>query len=293
MHIESFFHQETSTFCYVVEDLGTNQCAIIDPALDYDPHSGTVHYEFADIIMSYIRHKKLSVQWILETHIHADHLTSSAYLKKHLGGQTAISSQICDVLAYWVPLFNISQDTPMDGSQFDVLLHDQQKIMLGQLTITVLHTPGHTPACASYLIGSSIFVGDTLLMPDVGTARTDFPGGSAQKLFQSIQLLYQLPEETQVFVGHDYPPEGRVHQCQSSIHEQKNTNVLLRSDTPEDVYIKARTSKDQGKPVPRLLFPSLQINLRGGLFGRAENNGSHYLKIPIHHVISYDNDKTP
>ena len=268
MHVESFFHHDTATFSYLVTDTETGQCAIIDPVLDYEQNSKKISHQSIQQLIQYIQKEKLQISWILETHVHADHITAAAYLKEHVGGHVVIGEHIRDVLAYWVLELGIDHNTPLNGSQFDHLVQDGEKLPLGHLTINILHTPGHTPSCVCYHIEDAVFVGDTLFMPDVGTARTDFPGGSAQHLFHSIQRLFQLPEHTRVFVGHDYSPPGtREKSCMTSIRDQKTCNVLLNADTSEKTYIAARNARDHGKTAPRLLFPSLQINLRAGCLG--------------------------
>lgn len=279
MHIEPFFDKDTATFTYVVSDPASGACAVIDAVLDYDPVSGKVATHNADKVAEYIRQQHLSLQWILETHAHADHLSGAHYLKRILGGTIAIGEHIRDVLAYWVPLFNA--DAPVDGSQFDRLLRDGEIFAIGSLQVKVLYTPGHTPGCVCYQIGDAVFIGDTLLMPYVGTARTDFPGGSAQTLYRSIRTLYALPPATRLFIGHDYPPPGKEAACVATVAEQMQTNCLLKGNTTEADFIAARNARDKGKTVPRLLFPALQVNIRAGKLPGAEHNGTRYLRIPL------------
>lgn len=282
--IQTFFDKDTATLTHIVSDIKTKKAAIIDPVLNYDLYSGTSHTQSADKIIAYINEHNLELHWILETHIHADHLTASHYLREKLGGKIGIGLRIQDVLKLWVPIFNTSNDTPIDGSQFDCLFEDNESISLGATSIKILYTPGHTPACASYLIDNVIFVGDTLFMPDVGTARTDFPGGSAQTLYDSIQRILSLPENTRIYFCHDYPPADREVCYFSTVKEQKEKNILIKSSISKAEYITARNQRDQGKPVPHLLLPSIQVNLRAGTFGKSESNGVQYIKIPINTV---------
>ncbi len=282
--IQTFFDKDTATLTHIVSDIKTKKAAIIDPVLNYDLYSGTSHTESADKIIAYIKEHNLELHWILETHIHADHLTASHYLREKLGGKIGIGLRIQDVLKLWVPIFNTSNDTPIDGSQFDCLFEDHESISLGATSIKILYTPGHTPACASYLIDNVIFVGDTLFMPDVGTARTDFPGGSAQTLYDSIQRILSLPENTRIYFCHDYPPADREVCYFSTVKEQKEKNILIKSSISKAEYITARNQRDQGKPVPHLLLPSIQVNLRAGTFGKSESNAVQYIKIPINTV---------
>lgn len=281
IHIQTFFDNETATFTYVVSDVKTRATAIIDSVLNYDQHSGKSQTTSADQIIAYIKENQLNVEWILETHIHADHLTASHYLQKQLGGTIGIGSRITEALQLWVPLFNTAQDTPLDASQFDKLFMDNEVFALGDTEVKVLHTPGHTSTCSSYWIEDAIFVGDTLFMPDVGTARTDFPGGSAATLYESIRRILSLPDETRIFTCHDYPPEGRKASSLSTVKEQKEKNILINTNISKEEYIALRNKRDDGKPVPKLLLPSIQVNLRAGTFGDAEKNGVHYIKIPV------------
>lgn len=279
--IESFFDPTTELFSYVVADPTTLKAAIIDSLLDYDQYSGRTKTTSAEKIIAYVKGKKFELEWILETHIHADHLTASKFIQQHLGGKTAIGEHISEVLQYWVPIFNSSQDTPLDASQFDFLLHDQQIIKLGSIEIKVLHTPGHTPACVSYLIEDNIFVGDTLFMPDLGTARADFPGGNATALYDSINKIFALPDDTKIFLCHDYPPATRGPQNETSVKIQKKQNVFINSKTSKQDYIARRNARDQTLALPKLIIPSIQVNLRLGTFGNPEKNGIQYVKIPI------------
>jgi glyoxylase-like metal-dependent hydrolase (beta-lactamase superfamily II) len=279
--IKTFFDSDTSTFTHVVSDPSTRKCAIIDSVLDYDQYSGRTKTKSADQVISYITEEKLSAEWILDTHIHADHITASHYLKEKLGGKIGIGTKIKDVLALWVPIFNTNKDTHLDASQFDHLFKDGELFKLGNVDVKVLHTPGHTPACSSYLIEDAIFVGDTIFMPDIGTARTDFPGGSAASLYDSVRKILSLPDETRIFMCHDYPPEGRDVAWLATVKEQKEKNVLLHDGISKEEYVAARNKRDEGKAVPKLLLPSIQANLRAGTFGEPENNNVRYIKIPV------------
>ncbi len=259
MHIEPFFDKETATFTYVVSDGKT--CAVIDPVLGYN--GGAHSTAPADVVVDYVQAKGLTVQWLLETHIHADHLTGSHYLQGRLGGKTAIGANIREVLEYWVPHYKL-EGVPLDGSQFNKLFADGEEFSIGTLKARVMFTPGHTPACVAYIIEDAAFTGDTIFMPDLGTARTDFPGGSAKTLYRSIRKLLALPDGTRLLMGHDYPPEGRALSSQSTVAEQKKSNVLINGSVTEADYVKTRNARDHGKAPPQLLDPSLQFNLRAG-----------------------------
>jgi len=267
MQIKPFFDKDTATITYVVSDPATKACAIIDSVLDYDPASGRTATTSADQVIAYIREQGLKVEWILETHIHADHLTAADYLKSKLGGKTAIGERIVDVLKHWVPVFGTANDTPQDGSQFDKLWKDGERFSIGNLKAEVFFTPGHTPACACYHIEDALFVGDTIFMPYVGTARTDFPGGNAATLYRSIHKIFLLPDATRLFMCHDYPPEGNSPAWETTVGEQKKKNVLINESVSEAEYVKTRNARDHGKAPPKLLEPSLQRNLRAGKAG--------------------------
>ena len=284
MKIHHFFDKYTATFTYVVSDEATNKCAIIDSVLDYDMNAGKTSTISADMVISYVKENNLSVEWILETHVHADHLTASHYLREKIGGKIGIGEYIKEVLEHWVPIFNTEHDTNLDGSQFDHLFKDGETFKIGDIEVKVIHTPGHTPACVSYIMGDSVFVGDTIFMPYVGTARTDFPGGSAQALYQSIQKLLSLPEHTKIYTCHDYPPEGEAVGYVSTVADQKAKNTMVHDGVNQAEYVATRNAKDVGKAVPRLLLPSIQVNLRAGDLGRAENNDIQYIKIPINKI---------
>jgi glyoxylase-like metal-dependent hydrolase (beta-lactamase superfamily II) len=284
MKIQHFYDLDTATFTYVVSDDKTNKCAIIDSVLGYDIFSGQTSNAPADLVIDYVEAQNLSVEWILETHAHADHLTASDYLKEKLGGKIAIGENIKEVIEFWTSVFNTKKDTALDGSQFDYLFKDEEKFLIGDLEVKVIFTPGHTPACASYLIEDCAFVGDTIFSPKLGTARTDFPGGSARTLYHSIQKLLALPDETKIFIGHDYPEEGKEPQFLCTVFEQKKHNILVNENISEEEYVAVRNKRDIGKNVPKLLLPSIQVNIRAGKFGAAEENEVQYIKIPVNKI---------
>lgn len=284
MHVQTFYDSQTSTFTYVVTDTNTNKCAVIDSVLDYDQYAGRFSTESADKVIKYIRENNLENEWILETHIHADHITAAFYLKKHIGGKTAIGSEIKTVLDMWVPIFATEEDTPISGEQFDELFDDRQNFRIGELNVQVIHTPGHTPACSSYHIENAVFVGDTLFAPNMGTARADFPGGNATDLYNSIQKIYQLPDDTIMYLCHDYPLENMKETSKTTVSEQKNKNIMLNSETTQEEYVKKREARDKTLSVPKLILPSIQTNLRLGSFGTVSHNGIQYIKIPVNQI---------
>ena len=284
MQIEPFFDSVTATITYVVSDPSTGHCAIIDSVHDFDLNSGALTSQSADKVIAYISKMNLHVEWILETHIHADHLSAASYLQSRLGGKIGIGEHIKSVLAYWAPIFNLGSDTPLDGSQFDVLFGDGMRFNIGNLTVNVIHTPGHTPDCISYLVEDVIFVGDTIFMPYVGTGRADFPGGSADDLYHSIQKILALPEQTRIFTCHDYPPDGQVPFWQSTVAEQRKLNIIVNDSVTENEFVKIRHQRDLNKPVPKLLLPALQVNLRAGKLAQPEDNQVQYIKIPVNQM---------
>lgn len=281
MHIETFHDPITATFTHIVVDEATKKCAVIDSVLDYDQDAARVTTKSADQVIAYVQENGLSNEWILETHIHADHITASFYLKQHIGGKQGMGSRIKDVLALWVPKFDTSEDTPISGAQFDRLFEDGDTFKVGSLEFSVWHTPGHTPACGCYLVEDAIFVGDTMFAPHIGTARCDFPGGSANDMYNTIQRIYTLPDETRVFLCHDYPKEGQKALSTITIGEAKKTNAQLRPETTLEEYVQKREARDKSLSVPRLLYPSIQTNMRLGDFGVKSANGLQYIKIPI------------
>ncbi len=284
MKIQHFYDKDTATFTYVVSDEASKKCAVVDSVMGYDIFSGRISYAPADIVVDYIKSQNLNVEWILETHAHADHLSASHYLQEKLGGKIAIGENIKEVIKFWTSVFNTAKDTPLNGSQFDHLFKDGEKFMIGNLEVKVMHTPGHTPACVCYVIQDCIFVGDTIFAPAMGTARTDFPGGSAENLYDSIQKILSLPNETKIFVGHDYPQEGKEPQFLCTVAEQKKNNILVNEKISKAEYVATRNKRDVGKAVPKLLLPSIQVNIRAGRFGDAEDNGANYIKIPLNKI---------
>jgi glyoxylase-like metal-dependent hydrolase (beta-lactamase superfamily II) len=263
MRIQPFFDTATNTVSYVVVDTETKQCAIIDSVLDFDFASGRTNTANADNIIQYIKMNTLNVEWILETHVHADHLSAAPYLQERLGGDIAIGENIITVQETFGKVFNEGTEFERDGSQFDRLLREGNTFMIGELTARVLHTPGHTPACLTYLIEDAAFVGDTMFMPDFGTARCDFPGGSAADLYDSIQKILALPDETRIFVGHDYAPGDRDYAWETTVKEQKELNVQIAGKSKEE-YVAMREARDAKLSMPKLILPSIQVNMRAG-----------------------------
>ncbi|MCF5706090.1 MBL fold metallo-hydrolase [Pseudomonas syringae] len=285
LYVEALFDSQTWTVSYLVMDLPSKQCAIIDSVLDYDPKSGRTRTESADRMIARVRALQASVQWILETHVHADHLSAAAYLKDKLTGQIAIGRHITQVQETFGELFNAPADFARNGSQFDVLLDDGATFAIGSLKAKALHTPGHTPACMSYLVeigGQTVaFVGDTLFMPDYGTARCDFPGASARTLYRSIRKLLDLPPQTLLFMCHDYLPDGRELKYMTTVAEQRASNIHVRDGIDEEAFVSMREARDATLEMPVLMLPSVQVNMRCGHFPEPEENGVRYLKIPL------------
>ncbi len=285
MQIKEFFHQDTSTYSYVVTDSKTKCCAIIDSVLDYDAASGRTATVAADELVAYVKQQGLTVEWLLETHVHADHLSAAPYLKQQLGGLLAIGEHILEVQEVFGKLFNAGTEFARDGRQFDRLFKDGDVFAIGQLKARVLHTPGHTPACVSYVIEDAVFVGDTLFMPDYGTARCDFPGGDAQTLYQSIQKLFALPDETRMYMCHDYKAPGREEYLfLTTVGEERQNNIHVHQGVSEQEFVTMRTERDAGLSMPRLILPSVQVNMRAGELPPEEDNGVSYLKIPLNAV---------
>ena len=280
--VTAFFDEATFTVSYVVRDPSGKGAAIIDSVLDYDPKSGRTSTESADRIVEHVHGQGLQIEWILETHVHADHLSAGAYLKSKLGGRLAIGDHVGAVQATFKKIFNIEPEFRTDGSQFDHLFRDGEGFAIGALHGRALYTPGHTPACVTYLIGDAAFVGDTLFMPDYGTARTDFPGGDAATLYRSIQRLYELPPATRLFMCHDYKAPGRDRYAwETTVAEQRSTNVHLHAGTSEADFVRMRSERDKTLSMPLLILPSVQVNMRGGHLPPPEDNGVSYLKIPL------------
>lgn len=279
--VTAFFDEATYTVSYVVADPDRGKAAIIDSVLGYDSKSGWTNTEKADEIIAFVRDRGFVVDWILETHVHADHLTAAPYLKDTLGGQTGIGNQIGTVQATFKTVFNAGDELPSDGSQFDHLFSDAEIFTIGGIRARVIHTPGHTPACVTYVIGNAAFVGDTMFMPDYGTARADFPGGDARTLFRSIQRTLALPDDTRLFMCHDYAPNGRDYLWETTVAQQKANNIHLKDGVGEDDYVAMRKARDEKLAVPALLLPAVQINMRGGYLPPPEDNGVSYIKIPL------------
>ena len=280
-HVKAFFDPATWTVSYVVYDHDGGHCAIIDSVLDYDSKSGRTTTTSADALMAFVKDKALTVQWILETHAHADHLSAAHYLRKHLGGQIAIGAAITDVQSVFKGIFNLEPEFHPDGSQFDHLFQPDEVFAIGDLTVHALPVPGHTPACMAYQVSDAVFVGDTLFMPDVGTARCDFPGGNAHDLYQSVRKLMSLPGDTRLYMCHDYPPDDRKPAWESTVAEQRASNIHIRDGVSEDAFVAMRSKRDAGLAMPNLILPSVQINIRAGAMPPAEANGRAYLKIPL------------
>ena len=279
--VHPFLHGPTSTWSYVVSDPESGAAAVIDPVLDFDIHSGRCWTDTADGIISHLRREQLRIQWILETHAHADHLSAAPHIKATLGGRIAIGERICDVQRAFRDMLNLGPQFPVDGRQFDRLLGEGEEFRIGALPLTAIPTPGHTSDSLSYLIGDAVFVGDTVFMPDGGTARCDFPGGHAALLFASVRRLYELPPQTRVFVCHDYAPGGRELRCETTIGAERAGNIHLRDGVTEAEFVAMRTARDAGLAVPKLLYPSVQANIRAGHLPEPEENGRRYLKLPL------------
>jgi len=279
--IKTFFDSETWTFTYLVYAGEGSACAVIDSVLNYDSKSGRTSTKSVDEVAQFITEKNLRLTWILETHAHADHLTAAPYLQSKLGGMIVIGGHITSVQKVFKGIFNLDERFAVDGSQFDHLLKDGESLAFGDLSLKAIYVPGHTPACMAYEIGNALFVGDTLFMPDVGTARCDFPGGDAKNLYQSIQKILAYPHETKLYMCHDYPPSDRPVAHLSTVGEQKQSNIHVHDGITEDAFVQMRSKRDASLEMPHLILPSIQINIRAGHFPEPEANGKSYLKIPI------------
>lgn len=280
--VHSFFDEATNTLTYVVRDPEGSACAVIDSVLDFDYASGRTDTRSADAVIDFIKTEGLDLQWILETHVHADHLSAAPYIQERIGGKIGIGDRITVVQDTFGKVFNEGTRFQRDGSQFDQLFREGDSLMIGQLRADVLHTPGHTPACLTYVIGDAAFVGDTLFMPDFGTARCDFPGGSAETMWDSIQKILALPDETRIFVGHDYKAEGRdTYAWETTVGDQKRLNKHVGEGHSKEDFIRMRTERDAQLAMPRLIIPSLQVNMRAGQMPEPEENGVSYLKVPL------------
>ncbi len=282
MQVKAFFDQATNTISYVVKDPDSAYGAVIDSVLDYDPKSGRTNTGSADQIIAYVEEHSIEIDWLLETHVHADHLSAAPYLKDKLGGQTGVGRHIVDVQRIFKDVFNVEKQFLPDGSQFDHLFDDGEAFAIGGMAAHTMHTPGHTPACMTYVMGDAAFVGDTLFMPDYGTARADFPGGDAHALYRSIQKVLSLPPETRLFMCHDYKAPGReVYAWETTVADERAHNVHVHEGVTEDEFVGMRMARDQTLSMPTLLLPSVQVNMRAGALPPAEDNGVSYLKIPV------------
>ena len=280
--VTAFFDEYTFTYSYLVKDPASQRCALIDSVLNFDPASGTTTTESADELIAAVRDQGLEVEWILETHVHADHLSAAPYLQKELGGKLGIGAEIKTVQQVFGKVFNEGTEFARDGSQFDHLFEDGDRFSIGELEGRVLHTPGHTPACLTYVIGDAGFVGDTLFMPDFGTARCDFPGGDARTLYQSIQKIFALPDSTRLFMCHDYKAPGRDdYAYETTVADEKAHNIHVGLGKSEEDFVRMRTERDATLEMPRLILPSVQVNMRAGQLPPAEDNGVSYLKLPL------------
>lgn len=280
--VYAFFDDATNTVSYIVREPEGRSCAIIDSVLDYDQATGRTDTSSADAIIAFVKANDLKVAWILESHVHADHLSAAPYLQDQLGGKVGIGTQITVVQDTFGKVFNEGTAFQRDGSQFDALFEDGDSLNIGQMRVDVMHTPGHTPACLTYVIGDTAFVGDTLFMPDFGTARCDFPGGSASDLYQSIQRILSLPDDTRVFVGHDYKAPGRDEFAwETTISEQKALNIHIGEGRLMEEFVTMRTARDGKLGMPRLILPSIQTNMRAGQMPEPEDDGKSYFKVPI------------
>lgn len=282
--VKAFFDEATFTVSYVVSDPASGRAAIIDPVLDFDPASGRTSTVSADKVVAFVKENKLTIDWILETHVHADHISGAPFLKEQLGGQTAIGRGVTAVQSTFKSVFNLS-DLATDGSQFDHLFDDGDTFDIGSIRARVTATPGHTPACVTYVIGNTAFVGDTLFMPDFGTARTDFPGGSAAQLYRSIQKIFALPDDTRLFMCHDYKAPGRDEFAwETTVAAQRDGNIHINKGVSEQAFVDTREGRDRQLGMPKLLLPAIQVNIRAGRLPDPENNDIRYLKIPINAV---------
>ncbi|MGF1591931.1 MAG: MBL fold metallo-hydrolase [Kiloniellaceae bacterium] len=280
--IKTFFDEATFTATHLVWDPDKRKAAIVDSVKDYDPKSGRTRTNSADEVIAFVKAESLDVEWILETHVHADHLTAAPYLKSKLGGKIAIGARIDTVQGVFKKVFNAEEDFPTDGRQFDRLFEDGETFNIGRLEARVIHTPGHTPACSTYVVGNAAFVGDTLFMPDYGTARCDFPGGDARQLYRSIQKILALPPDTRLFLCHDYKAPGRdTFVWETTVADQLARNIHVHKGVTEDEFVKMRTERDKTLDMPVLILPSVQVNMRAGDLPPPEDNGVRYLKIPV------------
>ncbi|WP_062817468.1 MBL fold metallo-hydrolase [Alcanivorax sp. NBRC 102024] len=280
--VKAFFDNDTNTVSYVVTDPQTRRCAIVDSVLDYDPKAGRTRHDSASQIVAYVKQEALTVEWLLETHVHADHLSAAPWIQEQVGGKLAIGEHIRTVQDTFGKVFNAGTEFARDGRQFDHLFADGDTYQVGNIEARAIHTPGHTPACMSHVIGDAVFVGDTLFMPDYGTARCDFPGGDARTLYQSVQKLLALPDDTRMYLCHDYLPENRSeYQWETTVGDQRRDNIHVHEGVSEEEFVSMREKRDATLDMPRLILPSVQINMRAGHLPPEEDNGVSYLKIPL------------
>ena len=282
--VKGFFDSVSNTVSYIVKDPDSSACAIYDTVLDFDYAAGRMSFESADEIVNHVQQHNLDVEWLIETHVHADHLSAAPYLQQKLGGKVGIGEGIRDVQDVFGKVFNEGTEFERDGSQFDHLFTDNDSYMIGGMKAFTLHTPGHTPACMTHVVGNAAFVGDTLFMPDGGTARADFPGGDARVLYQSVQRLLSLPDEMRLFICHDYGPNGRDIRWETTVGDEKRHNIHLGEDMSEDAFVKLREERDRTLAMPKLIIPALQVNMRAGQFPEADEDGNQYLKVPVNQL---------
>jgi len=279
--VNPYYDEDTNTVSYLVVDPEIKACAVVDSVLNFDYAAGAISYEQADEIIAEIKSRDLNLQWLVETHVHADHLSAAPYIQEKCGGQIMISREITTVQNIFGKVFNAGTEFERDGSQFDKLLSDGDTYHLGNIPARVIHTPGHTPACMAHVIGDAVFVGDTLFMPDGGTARADFPGGDARTLYRSIKKILTLPDTTRVFVCHDYQPDGRDVEWETTVKAQREANIHIREGITEDEFVARREARDATLKMPKLIMPSIQVNMRAGHMPEPEDNGDTYLKVPV------------
>lgn len=284
--VKSFWDQPTGSWQYVFHDPDTMKGAIVDPVMDFDPLAGAISMSNAQIILDYVREAGIEVVWILDTHPHADHFSAAPWLSQQLGAPTAIGDQVVKVQDLWKGIYNLPVGFPTDGSQWDKLFADGDEFMVGNVPVKVMFSPGHTMASITYVAGDAAFVHDTLMMPDSGSSRADFPGGSSKALYDSIQAILSLPDDTRVFVGHDYAPNGREPLCETTVAEHKAANIHFRDAPDEAAYCAVRDARDATLPLPKLMLAALQVNIRGGRLPEAEDNGRSYLKLPLNYFSS-------
>ena len=282
--VKGFFDSASNTVSYIVKDPDSSACAIYDTVLDFDYAAGRMSFESADEIVNHVQQYNLDVQWLIETHVHADHLSAAPYLQQRLGGKVGIGEGIRDVQDVFGKVFNEGTEFERDGSQFDHLFTDNDSYMIGGMKAFTLHTPGHTPACMTHVVGNAAFVGDTLFMPDGGTARADFPGGDARVLYRSVQRLLSLPDEMRLFICHDYGPNGRDIRWETTVGDEKRHKIHLGEGMNEDAFVKLREERDRTLAMPKLIIPALQVNMRAGQFPEADEDGNQYLKVPVNQL---------